>query len=349
MCCAAFEFKGETSIDRQETSSDGTAADPGDGSVDARATFPDAGAAAKACWQGVLVDSLLDALPDQTAVVDTDGCIVFANHAWYQFGRSNGIDAAFDWVGVNYLRSCRLAAEAGDVDASVALNGLHEVLIGHADAFHFEYPCHGPAGPRWFMMRIVPLGTGLEHLFVVSHIDVTRHKLAELQASELAHTDPLTRIGNRRRFDDFAAVEWARCVRSRKPFSLVLIDIDHFKTINDRFGHATGDLCLTQVARLIDGFARRPGDLAARYGGEEFALVLGDTPAADALRLAESVREGVAGLPVRVRGTRVPLTVSAGVSTRTPAPSDRLADLFDRADAALYDAKTAGRNGCRSR
>jgi len=113
------------------------------------------------------------------------------------------------------------------------------------------------------------------------------------ELAALSTTDALTGIANRRRFDEFLGVEWARAMRSQRPLSLIMIDIDHFKNFNDEYGHAAGDACLSAVAQAMCGVVVRSTDLLARYGGEEFACVLPETDDEQAHRIAEKLRKAV--------------------------------------------------------
>jgi len=122
-----------------------------------------------------------------------------------------------------------------------------------------------------------------------------------------------------------------------EPLAFALLDLDHFKLLNDTRGHGEGDRCLQQVARYLSGSLGRHSDLVARYGGEEFAILLPDTDLDGALLVAEQLRQGIEGLPIQV-------TASVGVASMIPAPGQRLEDLVEAADRALYRAKTDGRN-----
>jgi diguanylate cyclase (GGDEF)-like protein len=169
--------------------------------------------------------------------------------------------------------------------------------------------------------------------------------VANQQLAELAVTDGLTGIANRRRFDETLAAECARAARSGQPLALLLVDVDWFKRYNDHLGHQAGDEALKRVAAVLQRNARRPGDLAARYGGEEFAVIAADTAPAAALRMAESIRAEIEalGLPhPGAAGGRVTVSIGVAISgAHTPADPSALVGL---ADAALYRAKAAGRN-----
>jgi diguanylate cyclase (GGDEF)-like protein len=165
-----------------------------------------------------------------------------------------------------------------------------------------------------------------------------RHK-AERELAQLASTDSLTGLANRRTLDQMLQQEWLRAQRSGQPLSVLMIDADHFKALNDRHGHQRGDEALRALAQLIGEHVRRPADLAARYGGEEFSVVLPETTTAGAFSMAQSIREAVEHLP-----SDVPMTVSIGIATWTQGPYGELEHLLHAADKALYQAKASGRN-----
>ena len=179
--------------------------------------------------------------------------------------------------------------------------------------------------------------------------EIERRKQAEkaLEESrerlqELATTDDLTKLANRRHFRDSATRELVRAGRYGRPLSLVTIDLDDFKRVNDTLGHSTGDHVLCRVAEM--GLSEiREVDLFARVGGEEFALLLPDTSLEEARAVAERFREKVAKAVISTDRGRVSITLSAGVATVSPRVED-LDDLLKLADRALYRAKNDGRN-----
>jgi diguanylate cyclase (GGDEF)-like protein len=166
-------------------------------------------------------------------------------------------------------------------------------------------------------------------------------KQLECQLRELAATDSLTGALNRRRLFEIAEVELVHAAQSKSPLSLAMLDVDHFKAVNDRFGHLVGDEALQHVARTARSALRRH-DYVARYGGEELAVLLPNTELDAARKVVERIRAEVAGLRLVRRGQTVPLSLSAGVVTA--APGESLQALLERADSALYQAKTRGRN-----
>ncbi|MEP1217460.1 MAG: diguanylate cyclase [Marinobacter sp.] len=169
---------------------------------------------------------------------------------------------------------------------------------------------------------------------------------ANEQLRAVSITDGLTRVANRRRFDEKLSAEWKRALRQGHPLSMVLLDIDYFKRVNDDHGHLAGDDCLVTIARVCGKEIQRSGDLLARYGGEEFSVLLPATPEAGAVSVAERLRVAVAETPVHIddQAKQLNLSVSLGVATILPAPGRRPSDLIARADEALYAAKNAGRN-----
>ncbi|CAN7332279.1 diguanylate cyclase [Bradyrhizobium sp. LjRoot220] len=176
--------------------------------------------------------------------------------------------------------------------------------------------------------------------------DMTDQKRAELALQTLAASDGLTGLANRRSFDQTLAMEWARAQRTRKPLSLLLCDVDHFKLYNDLHGHQKGDECLRAVADAIAKNAFRPADLSARYGGEEFAVIMPETDSAGACKLAERLREALsrARLPHGAPGVAPFVTLSIGIATLVPSEDTRSDWLLGQADQALYAAKYSGRN-----
>jgi diguanylate cyclase (GGDEF)-like protein len=173
------------------------------------------------------------------------------------------------------------------------------------------------------------------------------HKLnaANRELQRLATTDGLTGIANRRMFDELARREWRRCVRVKRPMSLVMVDVDHFKAYNDTYGHQAGDDCLKAVAAQVARAAPRASDLAARYGGEEFVLVLGDTTLDGANWVANNIRQHVDDLGMTHNASPLRhITVSCGVASMTPYDGLPLETLLNAADNAMYRAKTLGRN-----
>ncbi|WDS37912.1 GGDEF domain-containing protein [Pseudoxanthomonas sp.] len=184
---------------------------------------------------------------------------------------------------------------------------------------------------------IATLGYGMRSVVIQLRTMAERDQL-----DALARVDKVTGLANRRAFDDALQREWNRARRSGEPLSLLMIDIDHFKQLNDAFGHQAGDTRLREVARALADATTRALDVVARYGGEEFAVILPATHARDAQHLAEATRQAIQALQLAAAEGHV--TVSIGASAVEHIASDDPSALLAAADAALYDAKRAGRN-----
>jgi diguanylate cyclase (GGDEF)-like protein len=188
------------------------------------------------------------------------------------------------------------------------------------------------------MLRIVEMQRTLVQ--VTEQLNEANAKLQRLSA-----TDGLTGIANRRMYDELAIREWRRCERMQKPLALVMIDVDHFKLFNDKYGHQTGDECLKAVAAQVGKAAPRATDLAARYGGEEFVLVLGETDTDGAKWIANRLRQQVSDLKIPHYATASRhVTISCGVAAIIPEGRYSLDVLLKSADHALYQAKETGRD-----
>jgi len=172
--------------------------------------------------------------------------------------------------------------------------------------------------------------------------EIGRRAQAEQRLEEMATTDALTGLRNRRKFDATMEIEWRRAMRYNTAISLLMIDADHFKTFNDSYGHQAGDQVLIGIAICISDSVRRAGDCAARYGGEEFAVLLPGQSADHALAVAETIRRKVEGWSDDPAVT----TVSIGVASVMPVAPMDWPGLVNAADKALYAAKKGGRNCC---
>ena len=245
------------------------------------------------------------------------------------------------------LRASVERGEQSDVPPGAIDVWVEQTLAGLAEASDRDIRL---ADGRWLTARTRPTADGGS---LTVFVDITPMKQAEAAMSalnrrltSLASHDSLTGLMNRRGYDDALEHIFAQCRRNGTPLSLLLIDVDHFKSYNDTYGHPAGDECLRTIGSLLRLGLRRPGDVVARYGGEEFAAILPDTPAGDALRLAETLRKKAHGLGLRHTGSRTGvLTISIGVATVSGGGMAAGPEaLAARADAALYEAKTGGRN-----
>ncbi|KQQ31374.1 dethiobiotin synthetase [Methylobacterium sp. Leaf123] len=176
--------------------------------------------------------------------------------------------------------------------------------------------------------------------------ELRRSAAMQAELARLAQTDVLTGLPNRRRFETVFAQSWETSRRTGAPLALILIDADHFKRYNDRYGHAVGDAVLKGLAECLRASVCRPGDLVARIGGEEFAVLLPGTDHDGATRIAETIHRTVAGFAVPSAGI-APRTVTVSLGLAVHSGTGTAEDLYRRADAALYEAKAGGRNQTR--
>lgn len=167
---------------------------------------------------------------------------------------------------------------------------------------------------------------------------------ANKELQEKNTLDELTGLYNRRFYDQKILAEYRRSRRNLTPLSLVVIDIDHFKQVNDSYGHLAGDECLVAVAACIKQCLRRSADISCRYGGEEFCLILPETDSKGAIALAEELRESIETCQISYNNIVIKLTISCGISTYLQQKNVKPEHIFEVADQALYKAKDNGRN-----
>ncbi|MFV3075578.1 diguanylate cyclase [Niveispirillum fermenti] len=247
--------------------------------------------------------------------------------------------------------SYRLYLRALDADTAIVSERVVTVIVPHV--------WHERSWIRFLsLIVLLSAGAGMVMLLERSRIAKLSEAKSMLEArvaertqslreandrlAELATRDALTGIHNRRAFMERLDQEWSANLRHQQPFCVLMLDLDHFKEINDNFGHLVGDTVLREVAQRIAG-ALRETDLLARYGGEEFAVLMSHTDAAAARIAADRIHEAVGGAPFRLEGLSLSVTISIGVAQADPARETQTR-MFNRADAALYEAKSAGRN-----
>jgi len=224
----------------------------------------------------------------------------------------------------------RIVDNARPVCLSLALIGLSAIVAVRHFAVAFAFIV---GAFIFYSLRASLLQNKLEH--AQAALEQSNSSL-----SKIAHVDSLTGVSNRRGFDQLFAVEWGRSQRTHRPLSLLLIDVDHFKRINDTGGHLAGDECLRNTARILRATLDRPTDVIARYGGDEFAVLLTETGSPGASIVAGRIRSAIAN---DTKGP-LPTTVSIGVSTWNAEGEASQDELIRAADSALYAAKHNGRN-----
>jgi len=161
----------------------------------------------------------------------------------------------------------------------------------------------------------------------------------------LSMIDQLTDMPNRRSFDERLHMEWNQAIREHTPISILMMDLDRFKNLNDVYGHQQGDIVLQKIAKVFQNTFRRSGDFAARWGGEEFIVLLPNTRLSGAMDVAEKIRSAVESAVIPCAdGSNLKITISIGVNSEEPVQDSSIYDFIYNADKALYAAKDAGRN-----
>jgi two-component system cell cycle response regulator len=271
----------------------------------------------------------------------------------------------YHWLAVSMTAPCRMAVhghpneiDRAERDARAALEVLTTArasLVQDKDAIVYGVGGESPlivrdvtfGGSTIARIAVAPTASsddveGLVSLIARELGGAIRLATLVEDSQRLATTDSLTGLMNRRAFVGAMERESDRCERTGAPLSVLLLDVDHFKQVNDRQGHASGDAVLAALGALLP-LQSRPYDVTARWGGEEFVVALPHANVADARNAAERIRRAVEGVTIQAsNGDSIPITVSIGVAERHPGES--LDALVDRADRAMYAAKTSGRN-----
>jgi len=273
-----------------------------------------------------------DSLPVAMAILDAEATVVSVNAAWRRFGAEND-GSADGYVGHNYLNVCRAAT---DPDADDACSLIAALLSGEQQSGQIEYPCHTPLQQRWFLLqawRFIVRGS----LWVaVMHLDITRRRVAEDTLRESATRDPLTGLMNRVRFQERVEHALARARHKGEPVSLLFIDVNRFKAVNDTAGHEIGDRVLQEVAQRLSRSVREI-DSPARIGGDEFAILLEATDGSHAAIMAERIT-AISRAPIEVDGYSFGRGCSVGMATTLDGQTTTQR-LLHEADLAMYEAK----------
>lgn len=301
---------------------------------------------------------LMEHLVVPTFVLDADCQVIIWNRACERLTGIKAVEVVGTrehWRGFyNEPRPC-----LADLIAQGRTGEIDAFYEDHDHAASDAVPAHGRRAENWCVMP--QAGTRLylaidagpifdeagKLIAVVETLrDMTAQKEAQTALQQLATRDGLTGVANRRCFDDTLQMEWQRGTRDVKPLSVVLLDVDHFKSYNDSFGHQGGDACLQAIAATMAASCPRSTDMIARYGGEEFAAILPGTAADGALTVAERIRMNILALDLPHVGNEGIGRVSAsfGAATTVPDRAHETKQLVEAADRALYAAKHAGRN-----
>lgn len=255
--------------------------------------------------------------------------------------------------GKNFRRA--LSLKSGSTVATATIDGIERLssfgwVPGYPLLMNVSISTQQIMSAWWRQAAVVGGSSLIVGISVIVLALGLRRKIDELEIAKLAlflaaSTDQMTGLANRREFDSLIGREWQRAMRDRTPLSVLIVDADHFKLVNDEYGHAEGDEVLKTLALTLRDSLKRAGDIAARYGGEEFAIVLPNTDARGALTVAEAVRRAALTACDDAHGRgRAGVTVSIGVASMVPTVAETYDRLIEAADRALYEAKRRGRN-----
>lgn len=286
--------------------------------------------------------AILDTSIDPIIIIGEEGLIDSA---------SKTIEVAFGWsakeiIGKNFSDLLshnykdtydKLLTLREDLDHSPLVGQIKEVIAVHR--MHREFPCE-------ISINFIHVQEFGESIFAIALRDISMRKAYEEKLGWMSSHDELTKIYNRRFFNEQIDKEWHRSLRKQENLSLIIIDVDYFKNYNDSLGHQAGDLCLQKIANCLTETCRRASDVVARYGGEEFILLLPYTDLAGAEQIANNIKDKINNLniihPNSPIGKKV--SVSMGIATMVPVMGCSYERLVRFADQALYTAKHAGRN-----
>jgi diguanylate cyclase (GGDEF)-like protein/PAS domain S-box-containing protein len=281
--------------------------------------------------------AIFDSISAQIAVLAQDGMILQTNAAWRTYMSELNFEES---VGRNYLTVLKdlFAVPLSTVEAVVA--GMAMLAAGEVSHFYVPEPIRCLCGRWWFTVKITAVHDAAQRM-VVTHEDVTALKCAELASLALANVDVLTGALSRQHFMALAEQELARSLRYALPLMVLMLDLDHFKDVNDSYGHSTGDAVLQGFVQSVKGVLRE-SDVMGRIGGEEFAVLLPNTTQEGGCALANRIIGEVRANPVTFEGQSIAYTVSIGASYLTTQKS--FGELLAECDSALYRAKKGGRD-----
>jgi diguanylate cyclase (GGDEF)-like protein len=300
---------------------------------------------------------VLDALPDPVAVLNRKGQLVTANVAWTKAAQGRLLPFPKLGQDKSYFDACKLVLGDEAEAARKILAGVQAVLGGTLAHFALEYPWRTGKTDHWLLVQAAPLARA--GFAALTHRDITVSKrqqaeqdkrLKALEArnqalDQIAIRDPLTGLYNRRFFDEVLAREWRRFQRTGEGFTLIIMDVDSFKRVNDQYGHEAGDRALQQVGAGLRA-TLRASDLVARVGGDEFAALLPRTDTERSGPVIEKLRDAVTQLRLQTEAGPCPLSLSLGTAT-VPGfpPVTSAAELLRVADKRMYEAKRRHSDG----
>ncbi|MDX2320148.1 MAG: diguanylate cyclase [Moritella sp.] len=292
-----------------------------------------------------LLNSVINATPDPVAFMNGNGKYVGANAGYCEV------------VGIEHSQLIGMDRQAlvSNDKKSWLLAQEHQLLVD-GKSVRYEKLLHlADKEPRWYEIckqRYVNNTNGESGILII-YRDLTERKHIERELElviekydELSSTDALTKLANRRTFDNKLQHYWSTHQREVKPMSLLFCDVDCFKLYNDNYGHPMGDMVLTKIAQVMNEQVQRGADLVARYGGEEFAVILPNTDEEGAIRLANQILAAVQNLAIAHAYSKAAkhVTLSIGIATMCPEEQSSEAQLLENSDKALYLAKNNGRN-----
>ncbi|MCA8934823.1 MAG: diguanylate cyclase [Planctomycetes bacterium] len=289
-------------------------------------------------------NTILNAIPDVMVLVDSDLSILSVNAAWGHLAREQRADEQwFRPLAKSYFAACAAVGLGDNKFAIDAEAGLSEVINGKRETFEFEYPCHTPAEPCYYLLRVsaIPAETGRAAL--CAHVNITRRKLAEMELHretrklrEQSLTDPLTGLRNRRALELLGRQYWANAQRRGGVLAVIYLDLDDFKPINDNFGHQEGDRVLCFVADYLRETFRE-SDVIARVGGDEFVVLAWMAKPDDLDKI--KARMNLEHRMTSSSGDIYRVGMSVGYAVHDPKTEGDLLNLISHADTAMYKNK----------
>jgi diguanylate cyclase (GGDEF)-like protein len=288
------------------------------------------------------LQSTLDALAIRVAILDRGGTILAVNSEWRCFDGVDPMVGRCCDVGANYLDACDAPEKPQGAESPAVAAGIRDVMTRSRDKFSREYPCEVHNSRRWFNVRVTRFGEDEGVRVVVAHEDITPRKAAEEQLLHEAYHDSLTGLPNRALFADRLDRAVLRAKRTAGfLFSVLFLDLDGFKVVNDSLGHTAGDQLLMGIGSRLEGCVRN-GDTVARLGGDEFAILVNDIrDVNDALSMGDRIHQKFE-IPFMLGGHEVFTSASIGIAV-SDTRYDRPVEMLRDADTAMYRAKALGK------